>query len=309
MTRPTGAPDRLTSAAFSAAVLIGGVNFVAVRYSNRELAPFFGAGIRFAAAAVLLVAFVVIRRIGFPRGRALWAALAYGVLSFAVTYALIYWALQELAAGVSAVIFAATPLVTIVLAGVHRLERFSRRGLVGAITVVIGIVVLANPAPGTDIPVIRLLAVLGATVAAAEAVVIMKLVPPVHPVATNATAMGLGAFLLLVVSAISGERWIVPEIGQTWLALSYLVFFGSVGLFGLILFTLGRWTASAVAYMTPLFPVVAMIAGAVIADESITLAGVVGGAIVLAGVYVGALRPGSGRGTTAIAKAVSHDSG
>ena len=292
MARRSAVPDGPTAATFLTAVIIGGVNFVAVRYSNRELDPLFGAGSRFAAAAVLLFVVMAARRIGFPRGRAFRAALAYGVLSFAVTYALMYWALQELSAGVAAVIFASTPLVTIGLAGLHRLERFTRRGMLGAMTVVVGIIVLANPAPGSDIPMVRLLAVLGATLAAAEAVVIMKVVPPVHPMATNATAMALGACLLLAVSLVSGERWIVPTAGQTWAALAYLVVLGSVGLFGLILFTLARWTASGVAYMTPLFPVVAMIAGAVIADESITLSGVLGGMIVLVGVYIGALRPG-----------------
>lgn len=33
---------------FATVVLVGGGNFVAVRFSNRELAPFWGAGLRFA---------------------------------------------------------------------------------------------------------------------------------------------------------------------------------------------------------------------------------------------------------------------
>lgn len=43
------------------------------------------------------------------------------------------------------------------------------------------------------------------------------------------------------------------------------------------------------AYTAPLFAVVALVAGAVIAGEEITLAGVVGGAIVIAGVWIGVL--------------------
>ena len=68
-------------------ILIGGFNFVAVRFSNRELAPLFGAGVRFAFAAVLLIAMVAVRRVAFPRGRALLATVAYGVLTFTVTSA------------------------------------------------------------------------------------------------------------------------------------------------------------------------------------------------------------------------------
>ena len=50
-----------------------------------------------------------------------------------------------------------------------------------------------------------------------------------------------------------------------------------------------RWTASATAYVFVLMPVVAVAAGALVADEQITLTTVLGGAVVAAGVYVGAL--------------------
>lgn len=284
----TRTPDRLTLAAFSACVMIGGINFVAVRYSNRELEPLFGAGLRFSAAAALFLGFMALRRIGFPRGKELVVAALYGVLAFTVTYAAAYWALQELSAGVAAVVFGATPLITIMLAALHGLERVTRRGLLGSLVAIVGIGVLANPG-GDSVPLLRLGAVLLASAAAAEASVVVKLVPPTHQVATNATAMGIGSALLLGLSALSGEAWAVPQSAQTRMALAYLVMFGSVGLFALFLFTLGRWTASAVAYITPLFPVVALIAGAVIAGEEITRAGVVGGTIVIAGVYVGVL--------------------
>jgi len=296
-TDPTGTPDRSTLLAFSAAVLIGGINFVAVRYSNRELAPIFGAGVRFAAASGLFLGFMALRRIPFPRGRELAGTVLYGLLAFTVTYAMAYWALQELSAGIAAVVFGATPLMTILLAAAHRLERLTRRGLLGAAIVVAGIAVLANPASSTEIPLIRLMAVLAAALCAAESSVVIKLVHPRHQVATNGTAMAIGATVLLALSAIVGEAWAIPSQPQTWIAWVYLAGIGSVGLFGLFLFTLGRWTASGVAYMTPLFPVVAMIAGAVIAGEDITANGVVGGVIVLAGVYVGVLwRPRKARG-------------
>ena len=286
-----GRPDRVTLAAFWTLVAIGGVNFAAVRFSNRELDAVFGAGIRFAAAALLLVGWVVVRRVPWPTGRGLTAALIYGVLAFGVSYALAYWALQELSAGIGAVVFGATPLLTLLLAVVHRIESLTRRGIVGSVVALIGIVVLASPSSGESVPVLPLLAMLGAAVGAAEAGVILKLVPAQRPVATNAVAMAIGAVVLLATSAVIGNRWIVPGEPETWLALVYLVVPGSVGLFALYLFTLARWTASAVSYMAALFPVVAMLAGWLLADEAITVSGAFGGLIVIAGIYIGALRP------------------
>jgi len=288
----TETPDRLTIIAFSTAILIGGVNFVAVRVSNQELDPMFGAGLRFSAAALIFLAFVAVRRIPLPRGRVLAVTVAYGVLAFTITYALAYWSLQpgKLSAGIGAVIFGATPLITILLAAAHRLERITPRGVFGALIAVAGITVLANPFSDASVPVVPLLAMLIGAVAAAESGVILKLVPPSHPVSTNGLAMAIGAVLLLGISAVAGEAWLVPEQGDTWTALAYLAPIGSVGLFALFLFTLGRWTASAVAYMTAAFPVVAMVAGAVLLDEEITANGVIGGAMVITAVYVGAIR-------------------
>ena len=285
----TGIPDNRTLTAFGLTVLIGGMNFVAVRYSSHELAPLFGAGFRFAVAAFLLLGFTAIRRIPFPRGRALRATIVYGLLSFAVTYALAYWAIQSLNAGISAVVFGATPLITVVLAGLHRLEPITSRALIGGTIAVLGIVILADPLAASPPPVLRLLAVLGAAVGAAEASVIMKLVPPEHPVATNGVAMGLGALVLLALSVVTGEQWLLPTEGATWTALVYLILLGSVALFGLVLFTLKRWTATGSAYMTVLFPIVAMIGGAVLLDEAITPNGLIGGIVVIGAVYFGAL--------------------
>src|SRR5215207_676525 len=57
-------------------VLAGG-NAVAIRFSNRELDPLWGAGLRFALAAALLVALMAILRLAPPRGRALRGAVLY----------------------------------------------------------------------------------------------------------------------------------------------------------------------------------------------------------------------------------------
>jgi EamA domain-containing membrane protein RarD len=64
--------------------------------------------------------------------------------------------------------------------------------------------------------------------------------------------------------------------------------FGSIGLFGLYLFALRRWTASAVSYTTLLMPLVTVPLAAALISEKVSMSFLVGGAIALAGVYVGA---------------------
>ncbi|MCA1554697.1 MAG: hypothetical protein LC737_09995, partial [Chloroflexi bacterium] len=56
-------PDALTLAAFALIILLGGSNAVAVRFTVAELPPFWGAALRFAPAALIFWAILLVRRI------------------------------------------------------------------------------------------------------------------------------------------------------------------------------------------------------------------------------------------------------
>jgi drug/metabolite transporter (DMT)-like permease len=274
-------------AAFLGMVLLGGANFVAVRFSNAELQPFWGAGSRFMISAVILALIGMALRVPFPRGRTAVGASLYGVLGFGAFYALAYVGLQEASAGSGAVLLSLAPLTTFLLAFVQGQERFRWRALIGALVAVVGVAVMFG-APG-GVPLGSVMAFLGAAVAVGEAGVIAKSFPKAHPVSMNATAMGVGSGLLLVLSRIAGEPWELPARTTTLTALVYLILLGSVGLFVLYLFILKRWTASRTAYAFVLFPVVASLLGLWLEGDPITLAVAFGGVIVLGGVYIGAL--------------------
>src|SRR2546423_3705029 len=99
MSAQSSRPDRATLAAFAVLVILVGANFVAIRFSNRELAPLWGAGTRFAMAAVLFMGIVAVRRIALPHGAALAGALLFGLLDIAAFFALSYWGLVRVPAG------------------------------------------------------------------------------------------------------------------------------------------------------------------------------------------------------------------
>jgi drug/metabolite transporter (DMT)-like permease len=90
-----------------------------------------------------------------------------------------------------------------------------------------------------------------------------------------------------------GRRGAAPERAATWLALAYLVAVGSVLVFVLALVVLRHWTASRFAYLFVLVPLVTVALSAWLDDEPVGAGLVFGGLLVLAGVYVGALRPPS----------------
>src|SRR5215218_5476067 len=115
---------RLALGAFLVASLLAGGNAVGVRFSNRELSPLWGAGLRFAFAAVLLAAIMAVLRLRLPRGRALVGATVYGGLNFAAAFALAYYGFVEIHAGLGQTLLAIVPLATLLLAVLQRQERF-----------------------------------------------------------------------------------------------------------------------------------------------------------------------------------------
>jgi drug/metabolite transporter (DMT)-like permease len=283
------APDRLALGAFTGAVFIGGSNYVAIRFSNRELDPLWGAGLRFALAAAVFGLLVAALQLSFPRGRALVLVATYGLLAFGAAYGCLYWAMQEVPAGIAAVVLALGPLLTLLLAVAHGMERLSGRALVGALVAIGGSFVIFFHPSSTAFGW-GSFALLGvAALCASEAVVVSKLAGRQHPVVMNFLGMSVGGVVLLIVAGAAGERLALPADGETQVALAYLVA-ATVGLFLLVLFVVQRWTASATSYIFVLMPVIAVALGALVADEAIAVTTIVGGAIVCAGVYVGAAR-------------------
>jgi drug/metabolite transporter (DMT)-like permease len=283
-------PSATVLAVFALVVLIGGTNFVAVRFSNRELPPFWGAGLRFVTAGALLVVFALWRRIPLPLGRALLPGVAVlGLLNFGVTYALAYWGLLEAPSAMAATFVALVPLMTFFMATALGMERFRWSGVVGGTVAVAGVAVVFVDQLRATVPVTALAALFLQAVGVAVSTILLKRLPRTDPIGTNAIAMLCGAGLLLVISVVARETPVLPSRPEVWSAFLYLVTLGGIGLFIGVVFIVLRWTASASAYITVLFPVVTVAVGAILAGEHVSLQFVVGALLVMIGTYVGAL--------------------
>lgn len=286
----TDGADWLTLLAYTLGVLFIAANFVAVRFSNRELPPFWGAGLRFMAASLLFLLFTLIQRTTFLSRRSLSVALIYGVLQFGAGYAFIYWSMIEVPAGLASVILACIPLFTLFFAHFAGQESIKLRGILGSLTALGGIAILFGERAGQTIPPQYFLAAVAAALCFALAPVVVKSFTPASMAATNGVAMLAGGILLVALSFFTGEPRRMPAELSAWLAVVYLILPGSVGVFAILLFVLRRWTASAASYQTVLAPFAAIGLSAWLLDESLTGGLLLGGTLVLAGVYLGALR-------------------
>jgi drug/metabolite transporter (DMT)-like permease len=274
---------------YAGCVLVWSSTWVVIAVGLDDVPPFFGAGIRFGLAGVgLLGAAVALRR---PLRTDAPLAAMVGLLPFATTYGLIYWAEQYVTSGLTAVLFAVLPLYTALLAAFALPEEPLRPRLLLGVLVALGGLVLAF---GESID-------LGShehTALAAGAVVLSPLASAIgnvaikkrsgrlDPVVMNGWAVLGGGLALLAVSAL-GEDW-----GATvWSAsavgsILYLAAFGTGFTFVTLTVLLRELPAVTVSFISMIIPFGALALGALFRDERVTVLAVGGALLVVVGIAV-----------------------
>lgn len=289
-------PDQRTWLAFLLIVLFGGANAVAVRQTVLELDPLWAAAFRFGVAGTLLVALALASRQPRPNGAMLRQSALYGAIGFAASFACINIGLRDVPGGTGSVLVAMAPLMTLALAIAQHQERFHPQALVGALVAVAGVGIVFVDQLETAVPLGSLLLVLIGAGCISEAGIIARGMRRNDPFWINAIGMLVAFAILLPLSLVVGDAWILPARTTTWVALLYLIVFGSVVAFSLVVYALRRLPASIVAYTTLLFPLVGVTVATLLTGERFSLSFVIGGVVMLAGVYIGAFRRRNARG-------------
>ena len=192
--------------------------------------------------------------------------------------------------GVATATLALGPLITLGLAAAIGLERVRAIAVVGALIAFIGIAVMYASAVTGSVPISSLLLLLAAAFAFAIGGIVAKRTPPMDPTVQNGIATSIGAAVLIGLAIAAGEDLAIPQRFETWLAFVYLVIAGTLLTFAILLYLLRRWPASRVAYQFVLSPLVAILIAAVLLGEPIEPAVIAGTALVVVGVWLGALR-------------------
>jgi drug/metabolite transporter (DMT)-like permease len=289
----------LVPALYALICLIWGSTWLVIKIGLVGVPPFLGAGLRFALASAVLFALIAARgtKIELDRDGQM-AVLSCGLLSFTLSYACVYWSEQYISSGLAAIFFCMMPLVTALLSRFWtRSETLSARKIGGIVIAMAGTGVLFWPAEDVTRAQLKGMAValLSALAAAVNLVGVKKHGKNVDVFVMNALGMTIGAALLLTLSVTVESHAVVTWSRDNILAIVYLALAGSVAAF-LSYYTLVKlMDATRLSLITLIFPIVAVMLGALILHERIPPSTWAGMAAILAGVAIAIVPAPSGR--------------
>jgi len=275
--------------------LVWGSTWLFIKVGYGGLGPFNVAAVRFFIAGAVFVPLVRLAGARWPHGARDWFVVVWvGLVLFAFDYGLIYWGEQFLDSGLTAILFATLPLITIVFAHLYVPgDRITLRKLAGTLLALLGVAALfGNHVRLDSSKAAPMLAIVASAVCAAAAGVVSKRHGHLHPAALNAPAMLVGAVALTMMSFAAGDGFALPRDAATWWAVSYLALAGSVMTF-LVYFTLLKtWSVTSLSFISVFTPVVALVLGFLFLGERPTALTAVGALLILSGVALASSRSG-----------------
>ena len=268
--------------------LIWGSTWLVIKVGYGGLGPFNVAALRFLIASIVLAPIVPLFRASWPSTRTEWTLVVWvGLVLFAADYGLIYWGEQFLDSGLTSILFALLPLVTIGFAHLYVPgDRITGRKLAGSVLAFGGIVALFGDRVRLDPAGLGpMLAIVTSTVCAAAAGVATKRHGGnLHPASLNAPAMLIGAAALGAASLAAGDGLALPLDAPTWSAIVYLAIAGSVITFLGYFTLLKSWSVTSLSFISVFTPTIALFLGFVFLDERPTISSGAGAAMILGGV-------------------------
>ncbi len=272
--------------------VVWGSTYLGIRYAIETMPPLLSAGVRFLVAGLVLLAVVAAVRgraaLRVTRTQATTAAVS-GVLLLCGGNGLVSVAEQRVDSGLAALLVACIPLWIVVL----RVGLGDRPGLATGGGVLLGfagvaLIFLPGSSGDTDLAYAGLCVVASLSWAIGSLLVTRRPVPA-DPLTLTTIEMLAGGLVLLVISPAVGELrgFSVAEVsGTSWLALGYLIVFGSLVAFTAYVWLLGNAPVSLVSTYAYVNPAVAVLLGVLIADERLTGSTLAGGLVVLAAIAV-----------------------
>jgi drug/metabolite transporter (DMT)-like permease len=276
---------------YAGCVLVWSSTWVVIAVGLDGVAPFLGAGIRFALAGLGVL--TAARLLGRPLRTDFRLAALVATLPFATSYGLIYWAEQYVPSGLTAVLFGVLPLYMALLAAATLPEEPLRPRLVAGVAVALGGLALAFGQSlhlgGRHAGLAAAAVVLSPLASAVGNVGIKRRGGRLDPLALNGWAMLGGGVLLLALSGLS-ERWGATSwSADSVFSILYLALLGTGFTFVTLTILIREMPVVTTSFISLVIPFGALALGALVRGEKVTGLAVAGAVLVAGGIAVAQL--------------------
>ncbi|MBJ7538536.1 DMT family transporter [Marinomonas transparens] len=269
--------------------ILWGGSFFFVGVAVYDLPPLTIVTLRVGIAALTLWGIALMLGLRLPKSIKVWGAfLGMGLLNNVIPFVLIVWGQTQIASGLASILNAATPIFTIVVAGILLPdERPTPLKLIGVALGFVGVAVMIGvPTLGSDSNLLAQLAVVGAAISYAFAGVYGRRFKSlgVNPVITAAGQVTASTLILLPISLFVDGTIDVNKVHMnTWIAILGLAVASTAIAYVLYFKILQLAGATNVLLVTLLVPVSAVLLGWLFLNESLEFIHVLGMALIALG--------------------------
>lgn len=277
---------------FLSIYFIWGSTYLAIRYAVETIPPLYTAGLRHLVAGMILLAWCLAKRLR-PTWPQVRASIIIGTFFFLIGHGTLHWAEQKVPSGLASLLIASEPIwVFLLSAFVARKWRMNAPLLIGIVLGFGGVGLLMgrsalNSGPGVFVGSVAI--VIGAISWSVGIIYSRNSHLSGHPLLLSALSLLAGSVQLLLVGTIAGEYRgfsFASVSTRSWLALAYLIVFGSVVAFTAYNWLLEHYSPTLVATHTYVNPIVAVLFGWLFAGEAVTFSVLLSAALVIGAVML-----------------------
>ena len=256
---------------------IWGSTWLFIKLGLQDLPPFTFAGIRFILAVLPLVVLIRWRRPEIPRSGRDWRLIALtGILTFSVSYGLVFWGESHISSGLTAILYTTCPLFGLLIAHFYLpSEPMTLAKLAGLVIGMVGVTIIFSQELRLD----NVNAIWGASavvlsaLSTAYASVLIKLRGGhLDPLVLTSGQMTVGLVpLLLVGLPLEGNPLTYNWTPLVWVSLFYLALVGSSLTFVLLYWLMQKMEVTKTQLIPLASTLIAVLLGRVVLGEALGL--------------------------------------
>ena len=267
-----------------------GTTWIASKEGVRHMPALQLAGIRQFIGGGLYICFFLFKKAPWPKGKQWKTILILSVLNFALSNGLSTWGVKYISSGLGAILNAIFPLWIVIIIFL-RGEKLAKLAILGLVISFSGVCVIfydhLTDFLQADFRFGIMLSVIATITWAFGSLYTKKKAATFNPYFSLGLQMFISSLLLLTISETSGMAVAISSIPVTsWYAITYLVIVGSILSFMAYIYMLQQLPAEVSSIYAYINPIVAVLLGALLFGESLSIAIAIGGGITLFGLYM-----------------------